>query len=194
MTGREGTRGGSTGVQTADDAVKLLARWRGEEMGWVRARIVQTARIRGEYHADDLAGVELAQPNVIGAAVRSLLTAGLIASTGERRRNEAAAAHGRRSDVYGLTERGGIVAEALRRQIDDRMPAPHPAGERARETRPAAAAPPGPVLPPAAAPALPAAAAPAAPAPAPEPEQSSLFDLPETPTASPLSPTSPYAN
>lgn len=126
MTDRAGQRGGPVPPLTLEAAIALLKEWRGEEMGWVRARIVQLARRHGEYHADQLAEVQLAQPNVIGAAVRALMSGGYIEPTGERRRNEAKAAHGRRSDVYRLTERGRTLAGRLQDEVGDRLPGPRP--------------------------------------------------------------------
>lgn len=132
---RAGSRGGPVPPMTLDRAQELLERWRADEMGWVRARILQVARLRGEVHADDLADLPLEQPNVIGAVINALCRGSrewggpLITSTGERRRAAAEASHGRRSDVYRLTPVGVTVAYRLRMEVGDRLPGPRPKEE-----------------------------------------------------------------
>lgn len=115
---RTGQRGGHQPALSLSDVQQIFATWRSREYGWVRAHILLQAAEAGEFHADDCADWDLAQPNVIGAAVNALAKAGLLEKLNrhgepEHRRGSSAAAHGRASYVWRATERGKQVARRL---------------------------------------------------------------------------------
>jgi uncharacterized low-complexity protein len=116
----QGQRGGTT--VSFEEAGALFQMWRAETWGWLKARIVVIARRRGEFHGDDLAGVELGERNIIGAVVNALVTSGWLESTGEHRAGRSAASHGRRSYVYRLTERGEQLADSVAHVERGRLP------------------------------------------------------------------------
>jgi hypothetical protein len=108
---RAGSRGGPQPPMTLAIAQSLFETWRKHEYGWVRAHIIETAGRRGEYHADNSAELQVAEPNVIGAAVNALAKSGLIEKLNaegrmEHRRARAAASHARASYVWRLTSKG----------------------------------------------------------------------------------------
>lgn len=115
---RVGQRGGHQPALSLADVQQLFTTWRSREYGWVRAHILLQAAEAGEWHCDDTADWDLAQPNVIGAAVNALAKGGLLEKRNrhgevEHRRGSAAAAHGRASYVWRATERGKQVARKL---------------------------------------------------------------------------------
>lgn len=115
---REGLRGGHRPALSLADVQALFAAWKTREYGWVRAHILLQAAEAGEFHADDTAEWELAQPNVIGAAVNALAKAQLLEKRNrqgevEHRRGSSAAAHGRASYVWRATPSGLHVARQL---------------------------------------------------------------------------------
>lgn len=104
---------------TVEYAQALFQTWRGDEWGWLKARILMIGMKYGEYHGDYLAKTALAEPNIIGALVRSMVSERLLESTGEHRKGAAPAAHGRRSYVYRLTERGARFARLYKDSLID---------------------------------------------------------------------------
>lgn len=115
-----GSRGGS--VASLPQARKLFQKWKREEMGWLKARILYIAEQKGEFHGDDLEDVRLSERNLIGAVVNALARGHLIVSTGEHRRGSSEASHGRRSYVYVLTPLGRSICEAMRRVDSKTLP------------------------------------------------------------------------
>lgn len=115
IPGAVGTRGGST--LSLGMAQALFERWKVEEYGWLKARILLIAKKHGEYHADHLATVEISQRNLIGASVNALSVQKLIRSTGEHRVGKTVASHGRRSYVYQLTEDGQRMVDLHRADL-----------------------------------------------------------------------------
>jgi predicted ArsR family transcriptional regulator len=101
---------------TVTEARNLLATWRSDEYGYIKRRILKHAWNNGSVHADDVSQDEYASRNIIGVAFNALRSAALIQSTGEHRSSRHPAAHGRRSYVYRLTERGRSYARVL--QVD----------------------------------------------------------------------------
>lgn len=116
-----GIRGGTT--VTLQEAKELFRKWRAAEFGWVNAKIILTAKQYGEFHSDHMEDIEVRNRNVIGAAVSSLQQQGIIISTGEHRRSQVPAAHGRRSYVYRLTPRGERLAALANSDSYLRLPA-----------------------------------------------------------------------
>lgn len=113
------------------EATALFEKWKAEEFGWVKAKILTVARQRGEYHADDMIGLELAQPNMIGAAVNALARAGFLEKLNREGRIEHRETRSktsrRASYVWRLSARGRVLAEELKRgpmQGTERMPGP----------------------------------------------------------------------
>lgn len=115
-----GSRGGRTA--SLAQAQEMFRRWKPEEYGWLKARILLIARQKGEFHGDHLEGTELTERSIIGATVNALVRAGLIRSTGEHRRSRTAAGHARRSYVYVLTEYGESVLVQLPRIPREELP------------------------------------------------------------------------
>lgn len=120
MSGRRGQRGGT--VAGLPEATALFRQWRSEEWGWLKARVLWIAGRDGEYHADNLADLTLAQPNIIGAVVGALVRGHMLVSTGEHRRGSSEASHGRRSYVYVLTPKGLRTVEAMRAAPRELLP------------------------------------------------------------------------
>ena len=108
-----GTRGGPVPPMTVDRALELIETWRPYELRRCKEMILVAALIAGEFHSDALADVVFDERNIVGIAVRALSQQHFIVSTGEHRKGRAPAAHGRRSYVYRLTERGRESAEPL---------------------------------------------------------------------------------
>lgn len=113
--GAHGSRGGST--LSLAMAQTLFERWKVEEYGWLKARILLIAKKHDEYHADYLASVEMSQRNLIGASVSALTTQRLLRSTGEHRVGKTVASHGRRSYVYQLTKDGQRMVDLHRADL-----------------------------------------------------------------------------
>lgn len=104
-------------VELADEMFDFF---RVAEYGWVRARIVLLALRAGEFHAEQMAEIQLPQPNMIGAAVNALATWGVLEKKNRRgeqehRSGSNPASHGRASYVWRLTDPRG-------RQFAARMP------------------------------------------------------------------------
>lgn len=115
-----GSRGGST-VSLAQ-AQEMFRRWKPEEFGWLKARILLIAKAKGEFHGDFLEGTELSERSIIGATVNSLVRSHLLVSTGEHRRSRTAAGHARRSYVYVLTVRGRSLMDQLAEVPREELP------------------------------------------------------------------------
>jgi hypothetical protein len=118
---RTGIRGGHLPPLSLADVQTLFESWRRREYGWVRAHILLQAAEAGEWHSDHAAEWELAQPNLIGAAVNALAKAGLLVKLNRRgeiehRPGASKASHGRASYVWTATLRGEQVARALYKQ------------------------------------------------------------------------------
>lgn len=143
MVDRTGQRGASEALSLAE-VQAIFRAWRDQEYSFVRARILLAAAENGEWHADDIAFLQIEEPNVIGAAVNALAKEGLLeklngAGEVEHRKGSAEAAHGRASYVWRATEQGKCVARKLwymrrdhaeffsRRTIEAEMPGPRPA-------------------------------------------------------------------
>ena len=115
-------------------ATELFSKWRGEEFGWVKARIVTLARIHGEYHADMMIGVTLSQPNMIGAAVNALARSGYLEKLNregdvEHRQTRSGTSR-RASYVWRLSADGRALSAHLRKALGntDRLPGPPATG------------------------------------------------------------------
>lgn len=112
------------------EAQALFEKWKGEEYGWVKARILTLARIHGEYHADMMIGVELESPNMIGAAVNALARGGYLEKLnrqGEVEHRQTASGTSRRASyVWRLSAKGRDTAAKLRKALgdSDRLPGP----------------------------------------------------------------------
>lgn len=127
-----GSRGGRTDTDpdVLDRITAVYQQTRSSEFGDVCRWIVNEAATRGEYHADAAADWQITQRNLLGIAVRHLVTNGVLEQTGEHRPAAAAASHRRRSYVYRLTELGQRAAQhwpkptwAWRHRLDNHWPA-----------------------------------------------------------------------
>lgn len=109
-------------VRAVSDAetAATIARWRSDLEGWRKARVVQIARLQGEYHAS--------MDNMNGSAPTSTLAkAGLL-----EKLNAAGDVEKRGSSyVWRLSARGRVLAIQLRRVLGDtdRLPGPRPGGD-----------------------------------------------------------------
>lgn len=100
-----GERGGST--ETFEQAQRLIEHWKGDWSSLVRHTICEALLAKGEYHADDLADLDIpaAHKNVVGSATAWLVNKGWMREVG-RRRTTASASKGRKAGVYLITDRG----------------------------------------------------------------------------------------
>src|SRR4051812_18231351 len=98
-----GSRGGPLPPLTLEQAQAMFRHWKRDEWGWLRVVIIRIAAQRGEFHADYIAGQHMTERNMIGAAVNAMVKQGYLRSTGEHRKGQSEASHGRRSYVYELT-------------------------------------------------------------------------------------------
>jgi len=98
MSNRRGSRGGN--VRRVQDARSLQETFKAELSARIREAIV-TALDRGQYHADDLASLEIPAEhlNCVGSQVALLVRQGVMRKT-SMRRNRAAASNARWSGVY----------------------------------------------------------------------------------------------
>lgn len=114
---RSGSRGGTT--ESLEEAQALFEKWKAEEYGGLKVRILYEADQHGEFHGSQLAELQIGQPNLIGAAVQSLTHAGLIENRNRlgqvehRKSPSMGAAHGRASYVWRLTPSGQSLVAAL---------------------------------------------------------------------------------
>jgi hypothetical protein len=99
-----GIRGGTT--HSYEQGASRVTTHKPSEVFLVRQAILEQARLRGEVHADDVAYVPVSERNIVGIAFRTMREAGFITSTGEHRKSKETAAHGRKSYVYRLTDKG----------------------------------------------------------------------------------------
>lgn len=128
--GTPGGRGGSIPTLSVREADELFNSWRPMEYGWLRARIIALAARHGEYHADMLAGVEITEPNQVGAAVQALARMDILEKLNrdgdvEHRTGTSDAAHGRQSYVWRLTPKGRVLGDRWREERGDKLPSAH---------------------------------------------------------------------
>lgn len=114
---RLGSRGGVT--RSLEEGQALIEDHKADEARFVRESILRVALRSGEVHADDLSGLEVSSPNVIGAQINALARSRLLEKLNRRgavehRKARAKASHGRASYVWRLTDKGRRQAERLR--------------------------------------------------------------------------------
>lgn len=122
---------------TLDKATTLIEKWKAEEFGWVKMRILALADTYGEYHADLLVGVRLDSPNMVGAAVNALARQGLLEKLnrhGEVEHRQTLNGKSRRASyVWRLTPNGASAVARWRKLTGAKkgqLPGPpRPAGE-----------------------------------------------------------------
>lgn len=102
---------------TYDEALATIKRWRKEDDGWVKARIVTMARINGEWHASEMVD-EPKVPNAVQALSRAALIEKVNALGKIERRGT--------TYVWRLSATGRAYAAHLRRALGntDRLPGP----------------------------------------------------------------------
>jgi hypothetical protein len=104
VTVREGIRGGN--VRSVQEARDLQATFKADLSTRIREAIV-AALDRGQYHADDLAALDIPAEhlNCVGSQVALLVRQGVMKKVGMRR-NRAAASNARWSGVYEYESNG----------------------------------------------------------------------------------------
>jgi hypothetical protein len=108
-----GGRGGPDPPLTVEQADSLYRAYRPARYDQLTQAILARCLRLGSIHADDLRDVPIGNANLVGVAFNRLRTDGLIVA-GEHRASVSPAAHGRRSYVYRLTEKGREFAGLVR--------------------------------------------------------------------------------
>lgn len=109
-----GERGGSTA--TLEAGVALIEEHRASLAQSIRDDILSWLTQYGEWHRNNLrVEVPADSKNAVGAVVIGLINSGVIEETGERRKSDDPASHGRKSNCYRFRRSDGVPGKSASR-------------------------------------------------------------------------------